>query len=132
MCRLGILFYCQVLFHCMNITHLYYPFTIEGYSDCSQVLNTPYANCRFLCEYKFSFFLDKYVGLGLLDHVISPCDPMDYIVHGGSPGPNIGMGSCSLLQQIFPTQESNQGLLHCRRILYQLSYQRTLNFIRNH
>ena len=24
----------------------------------------------------------------------------------------------SLLQQIFPTQESNQGLLHCRRILY--------------
>ena len=33
------------------------------------------------------------------------------------------MGSLSLLQQIFPTQESNWGLLHCRRILYQLSYQ---------
>ena len=32
------------------------------------------------------------------------------------------MGSLSLLQQIFPTQESNQGLLHCRWILYQLSY----------
>ena len=30
----------------------------------------------------------------------------------------------SLLQQIFPTQESNRGLLHCRQILYQLSYQR--------
>ena len=29
----------------------------------------------------------------------------------------------SLLQGIFPTQESNWGLLHCRRILYQLSYQ---------
>ena len=27
------------------------------------------------------------------------------------------------LQQIFPTQESNQGLLHSRWILYQLSYQ---------
>ena len=35
---------------------------------------------------------------------------------------NSGMGSLPLLQRIFPTQESNQGLLHCRRILYQLSY----------
>ena len=34
-----------------------------------------------------------------------------------------GVGSLSLLQQIFLTQESNQGLLHCRWILYQLSYQ---------
>ena len=33
------------------------------------------------------------------------------------------VGSLSLLQQIFLTQESNQGLLHCRGILYQLSYQ---------
>ena len=31
--------------------------------------------------------------------------------------------SLSLLQGIFPIQESNQGLLHCRQILYQLSYQ---------
>ena len=36
---------------------------------------------------------------------------------------NTGMGSLSLLQKIFPTQELNQGLLHCRWILYQLSYQ---------
>ena len=36
---------------------------------------------------------------------------------------NIGVGSLSLLQGIFLTQGSNQGLLHCRRILYQLSYQ---------
>ena len=34
-----------------------------------------------------------------------------------------GVGSLSLLQGIFPTPESNQGLLHCRQILYQLSYQ---------
>ena len=27
---------------------------------------------------------------------------------------NTGVGSLSLLHQIFPTQESNQGLLHCR------------------
>ena len=36
---------------------------------------------------------------------------------------NTGIGSLSLLQQIFLTQEPNQGLLHCRQILYQLSYQ---------
>ena len=36
-----------------------------------------------------------------------------------------GVGSLSLLQQIFPSQESNRGLLHCRQILYQLSYQRS-------
>ena len=36
---------------------------------------------------------------------------------------NPGVGSLSLLQQIFLTQELNQGLPHCRRILYQLSYQ---------
>ena len=33
------------------------------------------------------------------------------------------MGGLSLLPPIFLTQESNQGLLHCRQILYQLSYQ---------
>ena len=31
--------------------------------------------------------------------------------------------SLSLLQLIFPTQESNLGLLHCRWVLYQLNYQ---------
>ena len=36
---------------------------------------------------------------------------------------NTGVDSLSLLQRIFPTQESNRGLLHCRWILSQLSYQ---------
>ena len=36
---------------------------------------------------------------------------------------NTGVGSLSLLQGIFLTQELNQGLLHCRQILYQLRYQ---------
>ena len=34
-----------------------------------------------------------------------------------------GVGSCSLLQGIFPTQGSNPGLPHWRRILYHLSHQ---------
>ena len=39
-----------------------------------------------------------------------------------SPGHNTGGGSLSFLQGIFPTQESNPGLPHCRKILYQLSH----------
>ena len=40
-----------------------------------------------------------------------------------SLGQNTGVGSLSLLQGIFPTQKLSRGLLHCRQILYQLSYQ---------
>ena len=39
-----------------------------------------------------------------------------------SPGQNTEMSSYSLLQGIFPTQESNPGLPHCRQILYQLNH----------
>ena len=41
----------------------------------------------------------------------------------GFPNRNNGVGCHFLLQGIFPTQGSNPGLLHCRHILYQLSYQ---------
>ena len=42
-----------------------------------------------------------------------------------SPGKpkNTGMGCHAILQGIFPTWELNQGLLHCRWILYHLSHQ---------
>ena len=39
-----------------------------------------------------------------------------------SPSQDTGMGSLSLLQGFFATQVSNPGLLHCRRILYELSH----------
>ena len=56
------------------------------------------------------------------------CDPMNcsspgYSVHGDSPGKNTGVDCHALLQGIFPTQGSNPGLPHRRRVLYQLSYQ---------
>ena len=38
------------------------------------------------------------------------------------PGRDTGVGCHFLLQGIFPTQGSNLGLLHCRQILYRLSY----------
>jgi hypothetical protein len=40
------------------------------------------------------------------------------------------VGSLSILQRIFPTQESNRGLLHCRRILsYHDSLWRNKDFL---
>ena len=39
---------------------------------------------------------------------------------------NNEVGSLSLLQWIFPTQELNWGLLHFRQILYQLSHKGTM------
>ena len=40
-----------------------------------------------------------------------------------SPGQNTWVGSCSLLQGVFPTQGWSPGLPHCKQILYQLSHQ---------
>ena len=63
----------------------------------------------------------------LLNPVIKPRSPMfqaDSLPAEPQGKPKTtGVGSLSLLQWIFPIQELNQGLLHCRRILYQLSYQ---------
>ena len=60
------------------------------------------------------------------------CDPMDC----GLPGSSVyGILQARILEWvampssrgIFPTQGSNPGLLHCRRILYHLSHQRRMD-----
>ena len=51
------------------------------------------------------------------------CSPIGSSVHGDSPGKNIGVGCCTLLQGNFPIQGLNPGLQHCRWILYPLSHQ---------
>ena len=44
------------------------------------------------------------------------CSPPGSCVRGDSPGKNTGVGCHGLLQGIFPTQGSNPGVQHCRRI----------------
>ena len=58
-------------------------------------------------------------------HLVMPSylQPIGLYSPWNSPGQNTRVGSLSLLQGIFLTQESNWGLLHCRHVLYQLSYQ---------
>ena len=52
----------------------------------------------------------------------SPALQAHYLLSESPENPkNTGVGSLSLLQGTFPTQESNQSVLHRRRILYQLS-----------
>ena len=46
------------------------------------------------------------------------CSPPGSSVQGDSPGKNTGVGCHAVLLEIFPTQRSNPGLLHCRQILY--------------
>ena len=60
------------------------------------------------------------------------CDPMDCSLpgssnHEDSPGKNTDVGCHALLQGIFPTQELNPCLLHCKQILYRLSHQGSPN-----
>ena len=56
----------------------------------------------------------------LLSHRLQPTRLL-YPQH--FPGKYTGVDCHFLLHGIFPTQGSNLGLLHCRQILYQLSYQ---------
>ena len=62
---------------------------------------------------------------------LTPCDHMNCSKPGSSVHGILQarVGIYSLLQGIFPTQESNLDLLHCRQILYQLSYQGRLLLI---
>ena len=63
------------------------------------------------------------------------CDPMDlparFLCPGNYLSQNTGVGSCSLLQGIFPTQGSSPSLLHWRQILYHLSHQGNMKFFFN-
>ena len=45
-----------------------------------------------------------------------------------SPSQNTEVGSLSLLKGIFLTQESNPGLPHCKKILYQLASREALEY----
>ena len=51
------------------------------------------------------------------------CDPMDYTVHGILQARILEWVAFPFPRESFQPRGSNQGLLHCRWILYQLSYQ---------
>ena len=79
--------------------------------------------------FKYTTYLIIYINISLVmkwsesrSVVSNSLQPHGLCSPWNSSGQNTGVGSLSLLQEIFPTQESNPGLPHCRWILYQLSH----------
>ena len=71
------------------------------------------------------FLVSETVSHSVVSNSLQPhvLQPTRLLCPWDSPGKNPKVGSLSLLQRLFPTQESNPGLLHCREILYHLSHQ---------
>ena len=70
--------------------------------------------CLSFLAYKMEIILVHVLCL-VVQSCLTLCDPMDYSppgssVHGDSPDKNTRVGSLFLLQEIFPTQESNPGI----------------------
>ena len=73
-------------------------------SKCQNLMHACVQSCLTLCD--------------LMD-----CSPPGSSVHGIFPGKNIGVGCHFFLQEIFLTQGLNQGLPHCRQMLYCWNHQ---------
>ena len=73
-----------------------------------------------------AFMKDEKVKVQVAQVMSDSLQPCRLHIPWNSPGQNTGVGSLSLLQGIFPTQGSNPGLLHGKRILYQLSHREAL------
>ena len=87
----------------------------------SNILEKEYILCHNIFNFLQSESVSCLVGSDYLrSHGLQPTR---LLCPWNSPGKNTGVGSYSLFQEIFPTQESNLDLLHCRQILYHLSHQ---------
>ena len=83
--------------------------------------------CRYVCVSNYTTIVPLCVSHSLVPDFLGPhgLQPASLLCPWNSPGKNAGVGSCALLQGIFPTQGSNPGLPYCRQILYRLSHQRS-------
>ena len=73
--------------------------------------------------------ISKYWVSEVTQSCLTLCDPMNCsrLLHPWDfPSKNTGVDCHLLLQEIFPTQRLNPGLLHCRQTLYPLSHQGSL------
>ena len=95
----------------------------SGWNLCNCIPTIVPTNVFSIVAYFISNSTHKPLCWALLSCSVVSCSPSGSSVHGDSPGKNTGVDCHALLQGIFLTQESNWGLLHCKQILYQLSYQ---------
>ena len=84
---------------------------------------------KLKCEYCTDMYQNTRAGCHALQQGIFPTQGSNTLQGDSSLSEspekpkNPGVGRLSHLREIFHSQESNQGLLHCRWILYQLNYQ---------
>ena len=105
---------------------------LRGYRAAKSLTRMSHWTCTQSCKYCCYLCLTNGEASLLFSHQILS-DSLR--LHGlytpwNSLGQNTGVDSLSLLQGI-PTQGSNPDLLHCRQILYQLSYQGSPHLLRN-
>ena len=67
------------------------------------------------------------VKVNVTQSCLTLCDHMDYTAHGILQARILEWIAFPFFRGYFPTQGSNPGLPHCRRILYQLSYEGSLH-----
>ena len=118
--------WCFTLLICDTILISRHLFLGQKFSSLRKI-KTYYLRLEFLFTMDFfpypikgyCFSLEKWKSLGCIWLFVTP-----WTIYSlwNSPGQNTGVGILSLLQGIFPTQGSNPGLWHCRRILYQPSH----------
>ena len=77
--------------------------------------------CTLLCEYFIPIKRMCSVPQSCLTLRLYGLQPIRLSVHRDSLDRSTGVDCYALLQEIFPTQELNPGLPHCRQILYHLS-----------
>ena len=81
----------------------------------------------YICVYVYNIsviYMQVCVSRSVVSHSLRPpgLQPTRLLCPWNSAQKNTVVGSDSLLQGIFLTQGLNSGLLHCRQILYPLSY----------
>ena len=82
------------------------------------------------CIFKLVVESESVVAQGLTLWDPMECSLSGSSVHGIFPGKSAGVDCHFLRQGIFLTQESNPGLPHCRQMLYRLSHQGVLGYIK--
>ena len=93
----------------------------QNFGDC---WSTPLMKSKNVCK-------ESERKVKVTQSCLTLCNPMNYTVHGILQTRVLEWAAYPFVQGIFPTQELKQGLVRCRWIVYQMSYQGSPNMVDN-
>ena len=119
-------FYCLVNLRCLNLRHVitFNSETVSGVPRTPLIYPSSHSPC-VLASVVLSILSIYVLLLSQVSEVAQSCPtlkPARLLCPWDSPGKSTGVGCHFLLQEIFPIQGLNPGLLHCRQTLYCLSH----------